>query len=105
MDPLTTSLISICANLGFGGVIALLHWWTVKVEIPRRDAEAKTERDTALKVFREELAALRESSDKHVEAIVGRLDGLETKVDTLSRGEVRPRPLDPWAGASVSPAP
>ena len=89
MDSAIINLLTAGANLGFAGIIALIHWWTVKVEIPRRDREAKAERDAALSVYREELKAIRETGDRHIEKLLERIDGIEGKVDGLAR-----RPFD-----------
>lgn len=94
MDPLTSSIITIVANLGFGGVLALIHWWTVRVEIPRRDTEARAERDAALAAFRDEIKNERDANNAHVEKIVGRLEKVESAVIQLAQHGDRRRPFD-----------
>jgi hypothetical protein len=84
MDP---AFVKAFADYGLTGVliavIVLLHWHTVKVQIPGLMA-----------AFREEIAAERESCkaervldrvehQKAVEGIHGRLDRIESKIDSV----------------------
>jgi hypothetical protein len=72
------------ANLGIAGVLALAfigaHLYTLKALIP-----------AMLQRFSDELAAERAANGKHIEALLGRIDSIETKVDGLTRqGDRRP---------------
>ena len=80
MDPNT--IVTSLMNLGVGGLMAgflvMMHWQMVKTTLPQIIAD-----------FKEEMKAEREAHSKHIDAIVGRLEGVEKDVASLVAFNVR----------------
>lgn len=82
------AVVKALLNYGFGGVltgvVVLLHIWTIKVSVPKLLSDHRSERKELVEVFRAELLAEREAHDRHIAAIVGRLERVEDKVASLA---------------------
>jgi hypothetical protein len=83
MDPLLRAL----ADYGLAGVLAavivLLHWHTVRVQIPQLIAAFREELAAERASCREERTVDRAEHERAFEGIHGRLDRIETKLERL----------------------
>lgn len=80
MDPNT--IVASLMNLGIGGLMSAflvtMHWQMIKVTLPQIVAD-----------FKEEMKQERAAHESHIQAILGRIDGIEKGIMELTAFNVR----------------